>query len=342
MYDIAYVIGRFQPFHAGHNNLITEAFRYAKKVVILLGSANISLSIRNPYPPHIGAEIINSEFPEVEVIPTCDYPYDDSKWVNQIKDLMDSSGKTYCLVGADLDASTYYLKIFGPSVNVIDISNTNCSAIHATGLREALFTNKSRSPVPNNWFAGSRSASIIMDNIGYIQALMKEYEYVSEYKSKWKGSPFPPTFNTTDSVVVHRGNVLTITRGGHPGKGLMALPGGFLNLEETTLQGALRELREETSICVINPETGNKIPYHEGWLVGNKVFDHPNRSSRGRVITHAYVWKIPDRYECPVKAADDAATVAWTPLSIFVDPMNSTKFVEDHFFIAEELTAMCK
>ena len=58
---------------------------------------------------------------------------------------------------------------------------------------------------------------------------------------------------TVDAVVVQSGHILLVKRGDMPGKGLWALPGGFLNQEETMLDGAIRELKEETKIKVPVP-----------------------------------------------------------------------------------------
>jgi bifunctional NMN adenylyltransferase/nudix hydrolase len=76
---------------------------------------------------------------------------------------------------------------------------------------------------------------------------------IEKYKESWKAAPFPPTFVTVDAVVVQSGHVLLVKRKAMPGAGLWALPGGFLNQEETLLDGAIRELKEETKIKVPVP-----------------------------------------------------------------------------------------
>ena len=50
-YDFAVFVGRFQPLHNGHQHVIDQALRSAKKLIILIGSADTARSIRNPFTP---------------------------------------------------------------------------------------------------------------------------------------------------------------------------------------------------------------------------------------------------------------------------------------------------
>lgn len=90
---------------------------------------------------------------------------------------------------------------------------------------------------------------------------------------------------------------LLIERGQEPFKGKWAFPGGFLNLDETTRQCALRELREETGIDGVHLEQ-----------LG--AFSGVNRDPRGRVVTVAY-YALVKMDELDPVAADDAAGVEW-------------------------------
>ena len=107
---------------------------------------------------------------------------------------------------------------------------------------------------------------------------------------------------TTDCVIFTYADwqlkVLLVRRGAEPFKGEWAFPGGFLRMDETAEQGALRELREETAL----------VPSAIGQL---GVFSDVDRDPRERVITIAW-YALVKPYE--VVGGDDAAEAAWFPV----------------------------
>lgn len=114
---------------------------------------------------------------------------------------------------------------------------------------------------------------------------------------------YPRPAVTADCVVVTKGTdpqVLLIERGDEPFKGCWAIPGGFLNIDETTEQCALRELEEETGLKL------DKV-----FQVG--AYSKVDRDPRGRTVTVAYLIIIDE--PLPVTGLDDAANAAWWPLS---------------------------
>jgi 8-oxo-dGTP diphosphatase len=110
---------------------------------------------------------------------------------------------------------------------------------------------------------------------------------------------YPRPAVTTDCVIFGfdgiKLKVLLIERGGEPYKGMWALPGGFMHMDETAEEGALRELKEETNL------TANYIEQFY-------TFTDPHRDPRERVITIAYfaLVKIQD-----VVGGDDARRAQW-------------------------------
>ena len=110
---------------------------------------------------------------------------------------------------------------------------------------------------------------------------------------------YPRPAVTADCVVVTKESepqVLLIERGDEPFKGCWAIPGGFLNIDETTEQCALRELEEETGLKL-----------NKAYQVG--AYSKVDRDPRGRAITVAYL-AIVDA-PLPVTGLDDAARAKW-------------------------------
>jgi len=114
---------------------------------------------------------------------------------------------------------------------------------------------------------------------------------------------YPRPAVTTDCVVFghdgHKLKVLLIERGNEPYKGFWAFPGGFLNMDETAEQGALRELKEETRLDL-------------RYIKQVGVFSEVNRDPRGRVITIAF-YALAKKAE--VQGGDDAAKAQWFALN---------------------------
>ena len=83
-FDVAIVIGRFQPFHNGHAALLAQALRCAEKVIVVLGSAHAARSAKNPFIWEERAEMIGltqdeSTAARVTFLPLRDY-YDERRW----------------------------------------------------------------------------------------------------------------------------------------------------------------------------------------------------------------------------------------------------------------------
>ncbi len=120
---------------------------------------------------------------------------------------------------------------------------------------------------------------------------------------------YPRPAVTVDAVVFRRVDndwqVLLIRRMNAPFEGYWALPGGFIDEEETLEQAVERELYEETSLRGIKLEQ-------------LKAFSNPHRDPRGRTIGVAFVGILKD-VSTEVKANDDAKEVQWFSLDKLPD-----------------------
>jgi len=340
-YHYGIVIGRFQPFHIAHRELIKHSLTLAEKVIVILGSARSASDVRNPFTPAMREEIIRACFPEdaqrLIFRAVRDYPYNDHVWTAEIQNIVgditetNENGHTkIAVVGFFKDRSSYYLNLF-PQWNFEEfyVSDKKLLGINATNVREKFFTEAA------DWkeFLPAQAA-VALDVFTQTETfprLQKEFAYLKKYKedTRFVGVPFEPTFITTDAVVVQSGHILVIRRGHQPGKGLLALPGGFLANGATLEDNAIKELKEETQI---------KVPAQvlRGSIKSSHAFDHPERSQRGRTVTFAYYIELaPDLKDGlpKVKGGDDAAKAFWLPLSALGE--KEDEFFEDHLHIVK-------
>lgn len=343
-FQLAVFIGRFQPFHRGHLSVVENALDSADHLVILLGSCDKPRDTYNPFTFDERKRMIISclsadDRARVLILPLVDYTYNDEKWVVQVQSKVTEAREHFglrmnakiALIGHSKDNTSFYLKMFPQwaSVNVPGY-RTDKDVISATDIRSTFF-----------------SASAVLDRIETIMPdlpktvadqmlefsasqtyhdLIEEFDFVRKYKEPFKALPYPPIFVTVDAVVVQSGHVLLVKRRARPGKGLWAMPGGFLNAGERIDNAVIRELREETKI---------KVPdaVLRGSLIEKKVFDDPHRSARGRTITHAFYFKLRDDVELPkVKGADDAEKAQWVPIA----DLRRDQLFEDHYSILED------
>lgn len=146
----------------------------------------------------------------------------------------------------------------------------------------------------------------------------EECKYVRDYVNQTQVGPFPVQFITVDPVVFFGDTVLLVRRNNHPGKGKMALPGGFVNFDERLLDAAIRECKEETN-----------LELKKEWLVGNQYFDDPKRAPGVRILTQAFCFDVPIGTNVSVAGGDDALSAWWMP----IDRLKKKDLHEDHFDI---------
>lgn len=331
-FDYLIYIGRFQPFHQGHLTLVQQALTQAKKLLILCGSAHQPRSINNPWSVVEREAMIRSALPQEaqERIVVCgisDRMYNDQKWVGDVQDTVHSvlnHGAPAELLSIGLVAPPQdegFLDLFPqwPQLALPEIE-----PLYSFKLRDRYFSDQGLDEglVPGSvraWLNEFKRTDAFTD-------LAEEWRFIHDYRQAWSCAPHAPIFVTTDAVVIQSGHVLLVKRRARPGKGLWALPGGFVNQDETLQAAMLRELREETKLKV-------PLPVLIGSIKSARVFDHPNRSVRGRTITHAFLIELAPGDLPKVKGGDDADKARWFALSEF-KKMQEQLF-EDHFHIVD-------
>ncbi|MBP9647247.1 MAG: bifunctional nicotinamide-nucleotide adenylyltransferase/Nudix hydroxylase, partial [Psychrobacter sp.] len=230
------------------------------------------------------------------------------------------------LIGHSKDSSSYYLSLFP---NWASVSVPNYHNLSATPIRDSYLMGAT--PTPERTPESTRNVLNDFKKTDIYQNLHEEADFVDKYKRQWESAPYPPTFMTADALVVQSGHILLVERRSMPGRGLWALPGGFLNPKETLFDACIRELREETRLKV--PE-----PVLRGSCHSQHTFDDPYRSARGRTITQAFYFQLKnDPKGLPkVKGGDDAAKAFWLPLA----ELDATMMFEDHYAIITKMVGL--
>lgn len=247
------------------------------------------------------------------------------------------------LVGFSKDSTSYYLKKFPQwdSVNVDGYKHKG-KIVSATDLRQEFFYGDKfgtqsietlRDRVPQRvcqWLFDWAT-----DNHEVLTNLRAEREFATKYADEHQfrgkldsegrplGSKYDPTHATVDSVIIQSGHVLLIRRGHNPGKGKLALPGGFINPGEKPSAAMIREAKEETEIA-LSPVVLK--------LALKATHTFVAETPRGTFNKHVGLFVLNDRTVFPeINASDDAepGSAVWHPLG----ELDPTQMTEDHYFL---------
>jgi bifunctional NMN adenylyltransferase/nudix hydrolase len=329
-YDTLVLIGRFQPLHNAHLEIIKRATALTDQLVIITGSGRQPRTYKNPFTSAERARMIKAATSglsmRVYVEENIDTIYNDQAWAVRIQGIVSKyrvlGGGGVGIIGHKKDDSSFYLDMF-PQWGYEDVELIEF--LSAVDIRDLYFREDAnykflKGVVPETTY------EFLLDfaHTDEYRQIIKEREFVANYKKQYASLPYPPIFSTADSVVICSGHVLMIKRRAEPGKGLWALPGGYVNAntDKSVEAAAIRELREETMIKV-------PAPVLRGNIVRSKVFDAIDRSPRGRIITHAFFIQLPDGELPKVKGSDDAEKARWVPIA----EVKSEECFEDHFEI---------
>lgn len=338
-YNLTVFIGRMAPLHNAHIENIQKAVELGQHTLILFGSANAPRDEKNPFTNEQREAMIDLAFPVVPGYPdtiTTDRMFDqpsDDLWAaevrskaNNLMELLGINDPMIAIVGHKKDESSFYLDLF-PGWDFIETGAHmfGDDEMAATQIREFMFEGAFSKALPMMHPQVWQFVQSDFIDSGDFAPIQAEYLFHKAYPAKRRAS-YPINDVTADAVVLCAGHILLIQRKNIPGKGKLALPGGFVQTDETVLDGAVRELLEETKLHV--PEKVIR-----GSIVDECRFDDPKRSLRGRIMTFAFTIKIkPDSDgSLPrVYGSDDAAKAFWVPLEQIYGPEKAADFFEDH------------
>jgi bifunctional NMN adenylyltransferase/nudix hydrolase len=264
---------------------------------------------------------------QIYVEPNTDTIYNDQAWAVRVQGIVSkyrTLGGQVGIIGHKKDDSSFYLDMFPQwgyeNVELIEF-------LSAVDIRDLYFKREVnmkfiKGVVPESTFDFLDEFRTTPE----YEQIIREREFIAEHNKQYAGLRYPPIFSTADAVVICSGHVLMIKRRAEPGRGLWALPGGYVNAnsDKTVEDAAIRELREETQIKV-------PAPVLRGSIVRSRVFDAIGRSPRGRIITHAFYIQLPDGELPKVKGSDDAEKARWVPIA----EVQSEQCFEDHYEILQ-------
>lgn len=338
----AVVVGRFMLAHEAHKALILTAYNAltaaiaegrAKQVrlVIVLGSAFHARTPKNPFTWVERKNMLLAALPAevreiIHFVAVRDY-HDDDRWsraVNRKVSEKSGPGAHIQVYGHYKDASSAYLHDCFRQWEVVKVDAFG--TLDATTLRAMLFSGD------DDDITLSAMEGLVPDGIRKFlkvwmqqpcyMSLKEEFAVLQKEKKKYGTGPF----NAGDCIIRTKRHVLLVRRKNHPGRGLLAVPGGFLDAwrRETMRQCAEREGGEETNLGVL------KSALHDAFRA-KEVFDIPGRSVRGDIISHAFFYDLDCETPPDVKAGDDA----WEAMWVLIEDLAGMEdqFYDDHFLI---------
>lgn len=333
--------------------MIEQALRLADLVLIPIGSANVPR--RHDYVPFTAQEretMIRLMF-SAEDNARLRFVYVEDRgnmaeWSSAVRTAahaIEADDKKISLIGHSKDNSSYYLKGF-PGWDTSDVDNY--MGLSATTFRQQFFSTDFRvaTTLTPAWADGIdyhvRDWMIdeFMKNKAYdhlVEEAVKCAEDVEKYGriDPETGKKVYGPYFAADFICVQAGHVLVIERGGHPYKGCIAFPGGFIHDDEDVVEAAIREGKRE--------ETGMKVPelVLRSSYVTTQWFSAPHRDPRGRVVSASSLFHLkpvpPALMTDPkeiakflalprVKAGDDAKRAFW----MSTDKVKSAIMAFDH------------
>lgn len=319
-YNHGIVIGRFQPLHNGHLDLVRCALANCEQLTIVIGSTGCAPNLKDPWTYEERKKMFLCALPGENIKFVCveDEPYDDAAWVDSVFSATCPITGTVAIFGHKKDSTSFYLDMF-PEWTLCEVAPSR--SLSASEIRENLFDPSA--PWHTEWTPSSLQFLLYLLGEDRFSSLCKEAKACRAHDEEWasEGGKKYGIQHVACDVLLHTTDmILLIERGGEFGNGTLALPGGFVNAGERIKDACLRELEEETGV---------RLDSYSNFIFPITPYDHPGRSLRGRIFTNVMTVGVPAVPN--LKAGDDASSARMYPIADL--PKLKPRFFSDHFHI---------
>jgi bifunctional NMN adenylyltransferase/nudix hydrolase len=303
---LAIVIGRFQPLHLGHMSLIDKAQKEADKVLILIGSSRQLPDYKNPFSHEERLTLIQDVYSastDLIIRPLPDAPSDDEWISNVIGEVLsiEEDPTEVLLLTHEKDEDFYRTTFLFPVETVKDVP------ISATIIRHAWYQD-------TLWtvdaFIDSRVLEFLKTHKD-LDRLSMEYEDTEGMcEIKTQGHPFGnPMEPVSFAAIIQGGKLLVGRRGGSRGRGQLGLAGGYVQNDETTMDGCIREVKEELGV-----DLASLILSNDAQCLAQAVEENMNDlGSRTLGINYLFVLKPDLELEITIDG-EETTEFQWLPL----------------------------
>lgn len=369
-------IGRFQPFHRGHERAVALALDKVDTLLVIVGSANEPRTARNPLTAGERITMIRECFPgnnRLVVVALEDSDYNITAWIEQVQALVHDTARDtqggmrtpkVTLVGHDKDSSSYYLSLF-PRWDFLDTGHH--ALMGATSVRGDLFGQPD----------GKHELLMALEerkiNLEGFMAQWAQQARIAAMKSiavdGSAGAKLPEPvrrgvemfiggrqYDEVAFEVAHAAWVAHQWRHSphtqqfltadavviHCGHVLMVKRRGWPGRGQWALPGGFVEATEfiqDSALRELKEETRIKVPTAvlKGHIRAREVFDAPWRSSRGRTVTHAFLIDLPRGPAPRIRQGGDEESSAVEWIEL--GHLDRSRCFEDHYAIIRNLAA---